>query len=149
MDKITAVFLYIAVGICLTYMPKAYAEKPDCNNIVVVDATSSEGAEIGEAILSEINRSQANPVEIYRFRTIQRFDRWIIAEIEFDLLEAGIFVIEKVDTGYRLAAVYGGVALDNPADTIRQVFITKLPDAPKELFYCYHPKGPPFRQEGE
>jgi hypothetical protein len=149
MDKTTAVFLYMAVGICLTYMPKAYAANPDCNKIVVVDTTSSEGAEIGKAILSEINRSQTNPVEIYRFRTIQRFDRWIIAEVEFDLLEAGIFVIEKVNTGYRLAAVYGGVALDNPADTIRQVLITKLPDAPKELFYCYHPKGPPFRQEGE
>jgi hypothetical protein len=150
MKKIAVVFLiFIIVGLFIASTVLANSTKADCSIIQQIEAESPDGKRIEKFLISWIQQHHDLTVHVVKFRTIEKLDRWIIAEAELDLLEPGIFVIEKVNTGYQFAAVYGGVELDNPEDTLRQIFIKNLPDAPKELFYCYHPKGSPFRQEGD
>lgn len=150
MRKIAAVILLsIGVGLFIVSIALANSTKADCSKIQQIGTESPDGKTIEKFLIASIKQQHDLTVRILKFRTIEKLDRWIITEVEFDLLEPGIFVIEKVKTGFRFAAVYGGVELDNPEDTIRLFFIEKLPQAPKALFYCYNPKGAPFRQVGQ
>jgi hypothetical protein len=147
MRKIAAVILLsIGVGFFSISTALANSTKADCSKIQQIKDESPEGTNIEKFLIASIRQQHDLTVRILKFRTIEKLDRWIITEVEFDLLEPGIFVIEKVKTGYRFAAVYGGVELDNPEDTIRSFFIKELPQAPEVLFYCYNPKGAPFRE---
>jgi hypothetical protein len=137
-------FSILIVGLCISLSPSAIAKQIDCPTIQHIMADSPEGKKIEKSLIKWIKRQHDLIVRILKFRTIEQVDRWIIAEVEFDLLEPGIFVITKDNTGYRVAAVYGGVELDNSKDTIRLYFAKKLPNAPKDLFLCYAPKGAPF-----
>jgi hypothetical protein len=141
-----AILLTISVGLLIVSIAHANSVKADCSKIEKIKAESLDGKNIEKFLIAWIQQQHDLTVKIAKFRTIEKLDQWIITEVEFDLLEPGIFVLEKVKMEYRLAAVYGGVELDNPEDTIRIFFIKQLPEAPNALFNCYAPLGAPFRQ---
>lgn len=66
---------------------------------------------------------------------------WVLAEVEIDLEEPGIFILEKNKGEYRVISVFGGAVLENPADTIRTYFKKELPDAPNLFSTVTNRKG--------
>jgi len=116
----------------------------DCSRIEIIQSDSKTGKEIGTAIETFIKDKIDSGARVSKFRTIEALDSWVIAEVEFDLEEPGIFVLEKGKAKYRVAGVFGGAVLENPADTIKTFFKKELPKAPGCLFDCYKPHGAPF-----
>jgi hypothetical protein len=149
MRKIASIIL-LSIGVGFFSMSTAMANSTmvDCYKIQQIKDESPERKKIEKLLTASIRQQNDLTVHILKIRTLEKLDRWIITEVEFDLLEPGVFVIEKTKTGYRIAAVYGGMELDNPEDTLRSFFIKELPQAPEALFRCYSPKGAPFRQDG-
>ena len=145
-NSASAILVSIFMGLLIVSTAHANSARDDCSKIETIKFGSPEGKGIEKFLIAWVRQQHQLAARITKFRTMEKLEQWVIAEVEFDLLEPGIFVIEKRKSGYRLASVYGGVELDNPEDTIRLVFIRKVPQAPRALFNCYEPKGAPFRQ---
>ncbi len=128
---------------------QSFANRLDqyCFQIQIIDAESEAGQEIGTAIESYLKDKTGLNVRITKFRSIEGLSNWVLAEVEIDLQDPGIFVLEKNKGEYRVASVFGGAVLENPADTIRPYFKKELPNAPPLLFNCFKPKGTPFIDE--
>jgi hypothetical protein len=122
----------------------------DCSKMKNVKASSNDGKQISMAIANIVNRYQGELVSITELRVINKVGNWYIVEFELDKLEPGIMVFRRNANKYELMGEFGGYVEDErPENKIRQYLLKKIPSAPKELFYCYMPKGSPFRHDIE
>ena len=125
-----------------------WAAGPDCSKVVHVATDSSEAQGIKKFLESFANKYQKEKSKL-EFRTIEKIGKWLIVEADFTNLEPGIFVLERTKKNYRVVTEFGGYVEEEPEKAIRSYFLEKVPNAPKELFQCYNPKGSPFHREGE
>lgn len=110
----------------------------NCSNIQRIEQKSQQGKLILQLVISVVNRYQKEKVTIAKVNVFNRINDWCYLDVEFDRLDAAIFIVKRQGKLFEISDQLGGDLLEEgaPEDKINDYFKRNGSKVPEELIRC-------------